>query len=123
MRSGHDMAAALGGSWLRPWTSSPCEKLAAQSHQLRRRSSVARSTARTRSMNRQRHRSALTRPLSWTNDGSGPTRGDVDSTFYEACLRHDFGARNLEPHGLGYDPSGRDPSWLTILNGSRRLAM
>jgi hypothetical protein len=46
--------------------------------------------------------------LDWTNDGcSGPTYQDVDSFFYDACLRHDFGWRNFghTGKGLGLDPT------------------
>ena len=64
--------------------------------------------SRTDFMSLQRVRSTKQeKPLNWMNNGcSGPTYGDVDSTFREACLRHDFGARNFGPHGHGLDPSG-----------------
>jgi hypothetical protein len=45
-------------------------------------------------------------PIDWTNDGcSGPTPEEIDKMFYEACVRHDFGARNFSPNGKGLDPT------------------
>jgi uncharacterized protein with LGFP repeats len=44
--------------------------------------------------------------LDWGTDGcSGPTFGQVDKIFLEACIRHDFGNKSFGPRHLGLDPS------------------
>ncbi|GIM95899.1 phospholipase A2 [Paractinoplanes toevensis] len=47
----------------------------------------------------------LKRYLRMTTDGcSGPTYGQLDQVFYDACVRHDFGARNFGAKALRLDP-------------------
>ncbi|MFB9375895.1 phospholipase A2 [Kineococcus gynurae] len=43
----------------------------------------------------------------WSTDGcSGPTYGDVERTFHDACVKHDFGSRNFSPRSTNkFDPT------------------
>jgi hypothetical protein len=44
--------------------------------------------------------------LNWETDGcSGPTAGQVEEIFKDACIRHDFGNQNFGPKNDNLDPS------------------